>query len=327
MIPQVDLRSIARSIAADSARIPAPVSGLVDAVCEVCGLNFTWDPRVNPNGRRTCGRADCQKALRNRRRRQSQPVGATHASPTSTASPTPKPAPVPAQKTRAGTGACPYKTKTNQPGRPGRRKKPPQTAVCVVCGQTFEHQGQGKPRKTCGGDCANVWRASRARKKPRKVKTHAKTCPICGDQFTTANVSTKYCGKICRDEAHAQAKTEYARREREERLAKAGPMVCEWCGLEYVPEHQAQKRFCSLACADEARVEARDRIQAAKAADVRWHGMAMSGQDILDGCLIEGLPLDDPQCTPLEGLRELAWGTTNPWGQAQGPAPTEKTNP
>ena len=80
-------------------------------------------------------------------------------------------------------------------------------------------------------------------KKPRaeKKKIHTKTCPACGQEFTSSNKSSIYCSKSCSNRMRA-------RRSREkDRTPKVFKKVCPICGVEFTTESN-QRVYCNALC-------------------------------------------------------------------------------
>lgn len=120
------------------------------------------------------------------------------------------------------------------------------------------------------------------------ARTYQKTCPECGEVFTTDRSIKIYCSKKCMNRAYAKAHPErlqaacrkYREKNVESRLAwqreyqrahyvhkktgDHGPTVCPECGSTFTPAHGNQV-YCSDACW----VRTRNRMQRERMASAR----------------------------------------------------------
>ena len=79
------------------------------------------------------------------------------------------------------------------------------------------------------------------RPRAENKKVHTKTCPVCGQEFTTRNGKRIYCDDKCKDRAQ-KART---------LRVKVYTKVCPQCGKEFSAEHN-QRVYCSRACRNRA---------------------------------------------------------------------------
>jgi hypothetical protein len=120
------------------------------------------------------------------------------------------------------------------------------------------------------------------------------TCSRCGcDLPLDAPVHQRYCGKRCRDEAHAETVVQTrdafnAVRRARRREAKLGRPPCLECGKPIAPEAPAGKRYCCENCGNRAytrrrsalwreeRLSERARLREARRADRKGAGQCLN---------------------------------------------------
>lgn len=200
-----------------------------------------------------------------------------------------------------------------------RRRCLSEDHVCVICGAVFHHNGRGKKPQTCGAKkCQKALKALRNResmraKKPRPKKKKAAPrparvaiCVECGAEFVKQFPVQRYCCSSCRKAADRRRSSERRKNEGRRDKLVLDPRICPVCGREYRPLTVTQQT-CSTECSKRRMDEERERIQLGKKTDARWQRRAACGQDFTHGLHCGLFAFDDPLCTPLEGLRGLAW--------------------
>lgn len=107
----------------------------------------------------------------------------------------------------------------------------PKYSNCVVCGKEFRVKSGGTI--TCSAEC----RAIRQKQKEAEQNAQIKVCvcAFCGKSFETVH-RPKYCGKVCRDNAKAEA----AKADHPEK-------ACKVCGKIFKPK-QLRAEYCSKQC-------------------------------------------------------------------------------
>lgn len=110
------------------------------------------------------------------------------------------------------------------PGVPIPRK------VCETCGDAVLHLA----RRWCSPECTPTRRSGRADTPARRVRERTVGCAHCGQVFTTARTTSRFCSAWCGD--HYLQAARYA-----ERLGR----TCEWCREPLPVAARLGRRFCS----------------------------------------------------------------------------------
>lgn len=130
-----------------------------------------------------------------------------------------------------------------------RRRNGVVDKTCIVCGKPLPRRPGG--HKTCSAECMEInrlqqkrrwavldWQRQKGKPKPPRT-TYERTCPECGDAFTTDNTTKVYCSQHCASVA------KHKRRNRRRPFAR----TCRMCGKEFQTERPYQvccSRRCSM---------------------------------------------------------------------------------
>lgn len=84
----------------------------------------------------------------------------------------------------------------------------PPVKICVICGKVIPPERTRNNAKCCSSECKRIY--SREYQKvyqhnlwfdKKKISYTEKTCPICGNKFTTTNNNQRYCSTKCSNKA------------------------------------------------------------------------------------------------------------------------------
>lgn len=154
--------------------------------------------------------------------------------------------------------------------------------ACPECGDRIEQkEGRGRYRRYCSDLCRVKYNARRIREERQNQEHPKRKCPACGMEFSSRK-NQQYCGEKC--------KTEWYKKQAQERNASQGPRgckycgkplkksgcvycgqecyrkameqtremrICPWCGSEFETQVLWGKRYCSQQCAVSDRKESR----------------------------------------------------------------------
>lgn len=70
------------------------------------------------------------------------------------------------------------------------------------------------------------------------MEPYKKVCEYCKKEFTSRNITQKFCCSECRELYHKEEKKEYKK-------------VCEYCGKEFIA-HSNKAKYCSVKCKSNA---------------------------------------------------------------------------
>jgi len=159
----------------------------------------------------------------------------------------------------------------------------------------------------CGKWFMPTTRANRFCSDPCRLKSHNRpqykmfdrTCKWCGKPFTTTYIGKKYCNVKCKNKASVDKRNK----------AMQEPKPCKLCGLYFVPTI-VRPDYCCADCAAIAKMPGGSDVIEAKIMQLRghdavWRYRMIRGDYVTTKIKVAGLAFSDPQCTPLEGLREL----------------------
>lgn len=186
------------------------------------------------------------------------------------------------------------------------------TAICRQCHRTFH---TNRVQYQCGRDACKLadarFRVSRAKKS--KLPPTPRLCDWCKKSFIPD--PTKPATVFCSDECAAANKRHRQQQYYTAKRAVTSPpreLICPECHTQFTTTH-SQQIFCSRKCADNAKAKrARNKAPHRTMKEVKTmlkelesHPSALV-EISLSTFSTNGVPFSDPQCTPLEGLRELA---------------------
>lgn len=142
----------------------------------------------------------------------------------------------------------------------GRDSRP---NICPECGESFEPNQRGAPKKYCSRVCT-VRSGNRRNNRSRLplMQPRERSCDYCGESYVARSRDSRYCpDSWCRQLAYQKRK-----REGKSRLVVPHKVTCDDCGNEFVGKHPSA-RWCSKKCANRhwGRVRSRQRRRPTRA--------------------------------------------------------------
>lgn len=183
--------------------------------------------------------------------------------------------------------------------------------TCAICGRSIDDR-PGYTKICADPGCVKAYKLLLNRNRYRAQKgtegLGERVCPACGKKFMQHHGFQKYCSAACRESTKVRKNVARVRNRRQEYRAQVQEArACAWCGESFTTIDPRQ-RCCCGACSDAMLDFERDKIQSGKHADEIWKKRIQNGLDFTADVRFDGFGIEDPLCTPLEGLRELAWG-------------------